>query len=130
MKVPFGSFRGGIVSDTTELSRTSFGITFPENGRRIRIDFGYNCGNTCLMKTAISIPDDLFDQAQSTAKKLGIPRSQLFARAVREFISNHDATNITERINALLSQQDVSLDPDLAQLQSESIRRATNDESW
>jgi len=39
------------------------------------------------MKTAISIPDELFTLAEITAKKLGIPRSQLFTRPLVEFIS-------------------------------------------
>ena len=41
------------------------------------------------MKTAVSIPDVLFDTAERTAQQLGIPRSQLFARALEEFIKNH-----------------------------------------
>ena len=53
------------------------------------------------MKTAISIPDELFTLAEITAKKLGIPRSQLFARALEEFIENHSNQSITEKLNKI-----------------------------
>ncbi|TGN17388.1 ChpI protein [Leptospira idonii] len=59
------------------------------------------------MKTAISIPDDLFILAEKTAKKLGIPRSQLFAKALEEFIQNHSKDYITARLNQVL--KDLSL---------------------
>ena len=53
------------------------------------------------MKTAISIPDDLFNLAETTAKKLGIPRSRMFARALEEFIQNHSDQSITEKLNKI-----------------------------
>ncbi len=36
------------------------------------------------MKTAISIPDEVFRQAEQAAKRLGVSRSEFFTRAVRE----------------------------------------------
>jgi hypothetical protein len=42
------------------------------------------------MKTAISLPDALYLDAEKTAKSLGIPGSQLFALALEEFISHHN----------------------------------------
>jgi antitoxin MazE6 len=44
---------------------------------------GYNLSYTVGMKTAISIPDDVFEQAERYAKRLGVSRSELYARAVR-----------------------------------------------
>jgi metal-responsive CopG/Arc/MetJ family transcriptional regulator len=38
------------------------------------------------MKTVISIPDDVFRQAEHAAKRLGMTRSELFTRAVRDFL--------------------------------------------
>ena len=42
------------------------------------------------MKTAVSLPDRLYEEAEKTAQAIGIPRSQLFAKALEEFedISN------------------------------------------
>jgi metal-responsive CopG/Arc/MetJ family transcriptional regulator len=41
------------------------------------------------MKTAISIPDDIFKAADVAAKRLGISRSELFVRAVKEMLDFH-----------------------------------------
>ena len=51
------------------------------------------------MKTAISIPDELFVSAEKMAKKLGIPRSRLFTRAIEEFLENHSKEKITKKLN-------------------------------
>lgn len=51
------------------------------------------------MKTAISLPDQLYEGAEKTAHNLGIPWSQLFAKALEEFIAFHKRKNITEKFN-------------------------------
>lgn len=52
------------------------------------------------MKTAVSIPDDVFQDAERLAQRLQTSRSQLYARAVAEFIARHD----DERVTALMDQ--------------------------
>jgi predicted transcriptional regulator len=47
------------------------------------------------MKTAISIPDDVFADAERLAKELKASRSQLYARAVREFVLRHSPDQVT-----------------------------------
>jgi metal-responsive CopG/Arc/MetJ family transcriptional regulator len=49
------------------------------------------------MKTAISLSDTLYEKAEQTASYMGIPRSQLFAMALEEFISKHNGKMITEK---------------------------------
>ena len=51
------------------------------------------------MKTAISLPDALFEDVDQTAQAMGIPRSQLFARAVSEYIRRHKREQITQQLN-------------------------------
>ncbi len=51
------------------------------------------------MKVAISVPDPLFRQAESVAHRLGIPRSQLYARALEAFLVQQARPDITERLN-------------------------------
>lgn len=46
------------------------------------------------VKTAISIPDDVFRSAERYAKKLGLSRSELFTRAVQRFIEQHEAQEV------------------------------------
>ena len=55
------------------------------------------------MKTAISINDNLFKTVDKTAKKLGISRSNLFSKAIVEYLDNHDIQNVTEKLNKVYS---------------------------
>ena len=43
------------------------------------------------MKTAISIPDDLFRQVDACSRRLKVSRSRLFATAAREYLARHGA---------------------------------------
>jgi metal-responsive CopG/Arc/MetJ family transcriptional regulator len=51
------------------------------------------------MKTAISIPDDLFAGAERLARKTKKSRSQLFSDAVREYIARHATDDVTEAMD-------------------------------
>lgn len=77
------------------------------------------------MKTALSIPDDLFASADALAKRLGLSRSRLYASALQEFIAKHKSKNVTERLNAVYSSQDSSLDETLRRVQARSIDKNT-----
>jgi predicted transcriptional regulator len=52
------------------------------------------------MKTAVSIPDDVFADAERLASRLQTSRSQLYARAIAEFVARHD----DDRVTALMDQ--------------------------
>jgi len=51
------------------------------------------------VKTAISIQESLFKQADALARRMDISRSQLFAMAVEEFIRQHQSQQLLEQIN-------------------------------
>lgn len=51
------------------------------------------------MKTSISIPDELFHDAESLARQLKISRSELYARAVGAFIARRGSDSITEKLD-------------------------------
>jgi hypothetical protein len=57
--------------------------------------------HTQAMKIAISVPDPLFRQAENAARRLRIPRSQLYARALEAFLSQQSRPDVTERLNAV-----------------------------
>jgi len=80
------------------------------------------------VKTAISIPDSLFNNAERFARRLGISRSELFQRAMRSFLQEKKQEGITEALNAIYRDQDdrQGLDPVLDYLQGASIAR----EEW
>ena len=53
------------------------------------------------MKIAVSVPDALFERAEEFAARLGLKRSQLYARAVEEFLLAHDEDAVTAALDAL-----------------------------
>lgn len=75
------------------------------------------------MKTAISIPDPIFEEADQLAKRLGISRSELYASAIQAYVQTHRAEDITEALNRIYSEEDSSLDPVLAELQAKALSR-------
>ncbi len=73
------------------------------------------------MKTAISIPDPLFAAAEQLAQRLGISRSELFQRAVQQFLEEHKSDGVTEALNRIYAVEDSSLDPVLHEMQVASL---------
>ena len=54
------------------------------------------------MKVAVSIPDDVFADADRLAQRLNTSRSAVYARALRKFVSDNDEQSITAQINAVV----------------------------
>lgn len=79
------------------------------------------------MKTAISIPDEIFVSADMLAKRLGISRSELYATAVSEYVQRSRADKVTDRLNEVYSTEDSSLDPRLAELQHRSAAKRSRE---
>lgn len=65
------------------------------------------------MKTAVSIPDPVFEAADTLARRLGMARSELYATAVAEYLERHRAAGIRERLDAVYAAAD-----DAARLES------------
>jgi metal-responsive CopG/Arc/MetJ family transcriptional regulator len=59
-------------------------------------------GYTERMKTAISVPDDTFDQATQQAAEMGISRSEFFTRAARRYLDELASRSLTEQVNDAL----------------------------
>ena len=80
------------------------------------------------MKTAISIPDEVFEAAEQVAKKLGMSRSELYTNAVREFAERYRCDDVTQRLNEVYGGDEVAseLDGGLQVLQTLSLER----EDW
>lgn len=62
------------------------------------------------MKTAISLPDELFSSADALARRLGMSRSRLFATALTEFLAKHRTAKVTERLNQVYASEPSQLD--------------------
>jgi metal-responsive CopG/Arc/MetJ family transcriptional regulator len=78
------------------------------------------------MKIAISIPDPLFDAAEDVADRLGVSRSQLYAKALAEYVAKHRDDQVTEALNRVYAKYSSTLDPVLAAMQSLSLPK----EEW
>ena len=61
-------------------------------------------GYTIGMKTAISISDDLFDEADRLAKRLKTSRSQLYSHALREYVARHAPDHVTKTMDRVCDE--------------------------
>lgn len=79
--------------------------------------------HTQRMKVAVSVPDPLFRRAESVARRLRIPRSRLYARALEDFLSRQGRPDVTERLDAVYGSG--QSEPDAAWLAAglETLRR-------
>jgi predicted transcriptional regulator len=62
------------------------------------------------MKTAISLPDDIFRDADKLAKRLKKSRSELYREAVTEYLARHEPEAITEALDRLVDETGGQLD--------------------
>jgi len=75
------------------------------------------------MKVAISVPDPVFRAAERAAKRMRVPRSQFYARAVEAFLKQQERPDITERLNEVYGQKGSEPDPVMLQHGAEMLRR-------
>ena len=75
------------------------------------------------MKTAVSLPDDLFRMAEATSRRLRVSRSELYARAIAEFLKGQQGNAITERLNRVYSRRPAKVDPGLHRAQLKSLAK-------
>ena len=62
------------------------------------------------MKTAISLPDSVFKQADHLATKMHVSRSQLYVMALVKFINEHQGSDITKKIDDYISKHGQPID--------------------
>lgn len=62
------------------------------------------------MKTAISISDALFREAEKLARRLKKSRSQLYGEAMTEYLRRHDPEAVTEMLNRVCAQINEPID--------------------
>jgi antitoxin MazE6 len=78
------------------------------------------------MKTAISVPDDIFESADGLAERLGVSRSELYATAVAEYLAKHRDEDVTARLNSVYAEEGGALDASIKATQA----RALNESEW
>jgi metal-responsive CopG/Arc/MetJ family transcriptional regulator len=77
------------------------------------------------VKTAVSIPDPIFEAADRLARRRRISRSELYAQALAQLIDDDESSQITERLDDVYAERTSELDSGLAALQARAI-----DEDW
>lgn len=73
------------------------------------------------MKTAISVPNDLFEAAEKLARRLGVSRSRLYTKAVAEFLGRHRGEDVTKKLNQIYESEQAVLDSTSEALQGASL---------
>ncbi len=61
-------------------------------------------GYTKGMKTAVSIPDDIFKSAERLARRTKKSRSKLFSEALREYVARHADDEVTDAMDRVCAQ--------------------------
>lgn len=54
------------------------------------------------MKTAVSVPDDVYDQAERLARHAGRSRSEVYSAALREYVARHAPDEVTEALDRVV----------------------------
>jgi hypothetical protein len=78
------------------------------------------------MKTAVSLPDKLFDRAEVAAKKLRLSRSRLYATAIADFLERQRSRDVTRRLNEVYDRRPAKVDPAIARAQLKSLPKDSN----
>lgn len=78
------------------------------------------------MKTAISIPDELFQSADQYARNHGVSRSSLYTLAVAQFLKTHSTEHITRQLNEIYAKESSKINSTISSLQFSSLEK----EEW
>jgi metal-responsive CopG/Arc/MetJ family transcriptional regulator len=75
------------------------------------------------MKTAISIPDPLFNSVERMAHRLNVSRSEFFANAAKAYIDQVKNQSVTDKLNKIYSssRKESSIAKDMAAMQASSV---------
>jgi predicted transcriptional regulator len=76
------------------------------------------------MKTAVSIPDELFRRADELALRLGKSRSEIYREALFEYLLRRDARSVTAALDDVADELGTELDPWAAEAARQALERA------
>lgn len=75
------------------------------------------------MKTAVSIPDHVFEQAERLARRTRKSRSHVFSRALEEYVGRHSPDEVTEAMDRVCEQLGEPVDPFVARAARLTLER-------
>ncbi len=73
------------------------------------------------MKTAISLPDSVFEAAEALAQELGVSRSELYTKALQSYLQKHNRNQTLIQLNEVYAQVSSDVDPVMASMQFMSL---------
>jgi metal-responsive CopG/Arc/MetJ family transcriptional regulator len=63
------------------------------------------------MKTAVSVPDDVFEGAERLARREGRSRSEVYSAALRDYVARHEPDEIAEALDRVVAEVGEGIDP-------------------
>jgi len=78
------------------------------------------------MKTAVSLPEEVFEAAERQARRTQKSRSQLYAEALSEYLARHAPDEVTEAMNRVVDEVGETPDPFV----TEAVRRILERTEW
>lgn len=78
------------------------------------------------MKTAVSVPDDVFQSAERLARRERRSRSEVYSAALREYVARHAPDEITDALNGVVADVGGTIDPFVSQ----AARRILESTEW
>ncbi|MFE1746624.1 hypothetical protein [Coleofasciculus sp. H7-2] len=73
------------------------------------------------MKTAISLTDPIFEEAEALAQQLGMSRSELYTKALKAYLKRYNRERMLSQLNEVYSQESSELDPVMVKMQFMSL---------
>jgi metal-responsive CopG/Arc/MetJ family transcriptional regulator len=80
------------------------------------------------MKTAISVPNDVFDKAEQLARAAGRSRSEVYSAALREYVARHDPDEVTNAVDQAMKELGEAAGPD--EFVREAARSVLEGSEW
>ena len=82
------------------------------------------------VKTAISIQESLIRRAQELAEELNVSRSRLFAMAMEEFLSRHEAREVLKELDEVHGERPEAADAAFVDASRAALARLTGEDRW
>jgi metal-responsive CopG/Arc/MetJ family transcriptional regulator len=76
------------------------------------------------MKTAVSIPDEVYERAERLARRSKKSRSRLYGDALKEYLARHAPDEVTEAMNRACAEVGESKDPFVSSAASRILERS------
>jgi metal-responsive CopG/Arc/MetJ family transcriptional regulator len=83
-------------------------------------------GHTPEVKTTVSIPTEVFEQAERLAAELRITRSELYSRALQGYLARRAPDHLTEAMNCVIEE----VGSDIDELSRRAARRLLEQAEW